>query len=105
MIPAMIIKLIPFPIPFWVIWSPNHNRKDVPAVKTIDIYKYSIGVPVLPIKAKAKAYPSIKAKIITPILEKLIDDSYSEEKKELINNLIEENEKEAKKIDIRFGEV
>ena len=36
---------------------------------------------------------------------KLIDDSYSEEKKELINNLIEENEKEAKKIDIRFGEV
>ena len=48
---------------------------------------------------------SIKAKIITPILEKLIDDSYSEEKKDLINNLIEENEKEAKKIDIRFGEV
>ncbi len=48
---------------------------------------------------------SMKAKIIMPILEKLIDDSYSEEKRQLIEDLIKENEKEKEAIDIRFGEV
>ena len=32
-------------------------------------------------------------------------NTLEEKKKDLINNLIKENEKEAKKIDIRFGEV
>lgn len=48
---------------------------------------------------------SVKAKIITPILSKLIDDDYTEENKELIENLINENNKERESIDIRFGEV
>ena len=68
MIPAMIIKLWPFPIPFWLIWSPIHNSKDVPAVNTVAIYIYCIGSPLFPIKAKAKAYPSIKAKAIPKYL-------------------------------------
>ena len=38
-IPAIIIKLTPLPIPFWVIWSPNHKQKAVPAVKITATYK------------------------------------------------------------------
>ena len=34
-IPAIIIKLTPFPIPFCVIWSPNHKQKAVPAVNIV----------------------------------------------------------------------
>ena len=33
-IPAMMIREIPFPIPFSVIFSPSHIKKSVPAVKT-----------------------------------------------------------------------
>ena len=36
-IPAIIIKDIPFPIPFCVIWSPSHSKKAVPAVSMIVI--------------------------------------------------------------------
>ena len=40
-IPANIINEIPFPIPRWVICSPNHIRKIVPAtiVVTVEILK------------------------------------------------------------------
>ena len=40
-IPAKIIKDIPFPIPLWVICSPSHIKKIVPAtiVVTVDILK------------------------------------------------------------------
>ena len=37
-IPAIIISDTPFPIPFWVIWSPSHNRNAVPAVITVATY-------------------------------------------------------------------
>ena len=40
-IPENIIKEIPFPIPLWVICSPNHIKKIVPAtiVVTVEILK------------------------------------------------------------------
>ena len=38
-IPAIIRRDIPFPNPFCVIWSPNHNRKAVPAVNITVILK------------------------------------------------------------------
>ncbi len=36
-IPENIINDIPFPIPLWVICSPNHIRKTVPATKEITV--------------------------------------------------------------------
>lgn len=48
---------------------------------------------------------SIKAKIITPILKKLIDDGIDKEDMLTIEKLIEENEKERKSIEIEYGEV
>ena len=48
---------------------------------------------------------SIKAKIITPILKKLIDDDIDKEDMLTIEKLIEENEKERKSIEIEYGEV
>ena len=45
-IPAKIIKEIPFPIPLWVICSPNHIKKIVPAtiVVTVEILKKAPGL-------------------------------------------------------------
>lgn len=48
---------------------------------------------------------SIKAKIITPILKKLIDDDIDKKDMLTIEKLIEENEKERKSIEIEYGEV
>lgn len=48
---------------------------------------------------------SIKAKIILPILKKLIEDNLDKKDMELLNNLIEENKKEQEDIKIEFGEV
>ena len=44
-IPAKIIKDIPFPIPLWVICSPSHIKKIVPAtiVVTVEILKNNPG--------------------------------------------------------------
>ena len=36
-IPEKIIKDIPFPIPLWVICSPNHIKKTVPATKVMTV--------------------------------------------------------------------
>ena len=45
-IPAKIISEIPFPIPLWVICSPNHIKKIVPAtiVVTVEILKKAPGL-------------------------------------------------------------
>ena len=48
---------------------------------------------------------SIKAKIITPILKKLIDGNIDKKDMLTIEKLIEENEKERKSIEIEYGEV
>lgn len=48
---------------------------------------------------------SVKAKIITPIINKLIDDDYTVKNSKLIEELIKANEDEQKAIDIEYGEV
>ena len=48
---------------------------------------------------------SIKAKIIMPILNKLIDEDYSEKNKKLIEDLIKANDEEEKALRIEYGEV
>ena len=48
---------------------------------------------------------SIKAKIITPILKKLIDDDIDKEDMLTIEKLIEENKKEQDDLKIEYGEV
>lgn len=48
---------------------------------------------------------STKAKIITPILEKLIDDDYVNNNSNLIEELIKENDKEQKNLRVEFGEI
>ena len=48
---------------------------------------------------------SIKAKIITPILKKLIDDDLDKEDRLTIEKLIEENKKEQDSLKIEFGEI
>ena len=48
---------------------------------------------------------SIKAKIITPILKKLIDDDLDKEDMLTIEKLIEENKKEQDSLKIEFGEI
>ena len=52
-----------------------------------------------------KGYESIKAKIITPILKKLIDDDLDKEDRLTIEKLIEENKKEQDDLKIEYGEV
>lgn len=53
----------------------------------------------------AKVPYSIRAKIITPIINKLIDEESTEKFSKDINNLIEEYNKEGEAINIKFGEV
>ena len=48
---------------------------------------------------------SVKAKIITPILKKLIDDDYDNEDKLSVEKLIEESKKEQDAMKIDYGEV
>lgn len=48
---------------------------------------------------------SVKAKIITPILKKLIDDDYDNKDKLSVEKLIEENKKEQDAMKIEYGEV
>lgn len=48
---------------------------------------------------------SVKAKIITPILKKLIDDDYDNKDKLSVEKLIEENKKEQDAMKIDYGEV
>ena len=48
---------------------------------------------------------SVKAKIITPILNKLIDDDYVGKNSKLIEELINANKEEEEEIQVKFGEV
>lgn len=48
---------------------------------------------------------SVKAKIITPILKKLIDDDIDKKDILTIEKLIEENRKEEESIEVKFGEI
>ena len=48
---------------------------------------------------------SIKAKIIMPILNKLIDDDYVGKNSKLIEELINANKEEEEEIQVKFGEV
>ena len=67
MIPAIINRDIPFPSPFCVIWSPIHNKNDVPAVKINAVYKYvNVSAPFK--KANDIANPCKKARPIPKYL-------------------------------------
>lgn len=57
------------------------------------------------IQAVSSVPYSVKAKIITPILKKLIDDDIDKEDILTIEKLIEENKKEEESINIKFGEI
>ena len=48
---------------------------------------------------------SVKAKIIMPILNKLIDDDYVGKNSKLIEELINANKEEEEEIQVKFGEV
>ena len=57
------------------------------------------------IQAVSSVPYSVKAKIITPILKKLIDDDIDKEDILTIEKLIEENKKEEEAIEVKFGEI
>lgn len=57
------------------------------------------------IQAVSSVPYSIKAKIITPILKKLIDDDIDKKDILTIEKLIEENKKEEESIEVKFGEI
>ena len=72
-IPAKIIKDIPFPIPLWVICSPSHIQKSVPAtiVVTVEILKKRPGLITSPSedsKPIDKPYPCTVANKTVPYL-------------------------------------
>ena len=72
-IPENIIKEIPFPIPLWVICSPNHIKKTVPAtiVVTVEILKKIPGLITKPedaSKPTERPYPWIVASNTVPYL-------------------------------------
>ena len=57
------------------------------------------------IQAVSSVPYSVKAKIITPILKKLIDDDIDKKDILTIEKLIEENRKEDESIEVKFGEI
>ena len=57
------------------------------------------------IQAVSSVPYSVKAKIITPILKKLIDDDIDKKDILTIEKLIEENKKEEEAIEVKFGEI
>lgn len=57
------------------------------------------------IQAVSSVPYSVKAKIITPILKKLIDDDIDKKDILTIEKLIEENRKEEESIEVKFGEI
>ena len=71
--PEKIIKEIPLPIPLWVICSPNHIKKTVPAtiVVTVEILKNIPGLITKPCDASRpteRPYPWIVASRTVPYL-------------------------------------
>ena len=82
-------------LPLELNWNYGNNEK-LDDMKKLQVMRSIQGVGAIPY--------SYKAKIITPILNKLIDDDYAEEN-ESVRSLIEEYEKEIKNINIEFGEI
>jgi hypothetical protein len=83
-------------IPSQLNWDYGLNEK-FDDLKKLQVLRKIQGVGTVPY--------SYKAKIIMPILNKLIDDNYTNNNKDAINNLVTEYLKEKDDIDIKFGEV
>lgn len=77
-------------------WDYGVNEK-FDDMKKLQVLRKIQGVGAIPY--------SVKAKIIMPILNKLIDDDYSTENQKKIDELIGEYQKEKEDINITFGEV
>lgn len=83
-------------LPENLVWDYGANEK-FDDMKKIQVLRSVQGVSAIPY--------SVKAKIITPILKKLIDSDYVRDNQKDIDDLVSEWSKEQKDIDIKFGEV
>ena len=83
-------------IPNKLSWDYGINEK-FDDMKKLQVLRKIQGVGAVPY--------SYKAKIIMPILNKLIDDNYSKNNEKQINELVEKYLKEQDEINIKFGEV
>lgn len=78
------------------VWDYGANEK-FDDMKKIQVLRSIQGVSAIPY--------SVKAKVVMPILKKLIDDDYVKDNQKDIDNLVAEWGKENESIDIKFGEV
>lgn len=83
-------------IPSQLSWDYGLNEK-FDDMKKLQVLRKIQGVGAVPY--------SYKAKIIMPILNKLIDDNYSKQNEKQISELVDEYLKEQDDINIKFGEV
>ena len=83
-------------IPMELNWDygPNEKITDMKKLQVLSKIQAVSSVPY-----------SVKAKIITPILKKLIDDDIDKENILTIEKLIKENKKEEEAIEVKFGEI
>ncbi len=83
-------------IPMELNWDYGANEKmtDMKKLQVLSKIQAVSGVPY-----------SVKAKIITPILKKLIDDDIDKKDILTIEKLIEEKKKEEESIEVKFGEI
>lgn len=83
-------------IPMELNWDygPNEKMTDMKKLQVLSKIQAVSSVPY-----------SVKAKIITPILKKLIDDDIDKKDILTIEKLIEENKKEEEAIEVKFGEI
>ena len=83
-------------LPEDLIWDYGINEK-FDDVKKLQVLRSVQGIGEIPYEYKAK--------IIYPILNKLVDDSIDDEMQKGINDLVEKYHKESENINIKFGEV
>lgn len=83
-------------IPMELNWNYGANEK------MTDMKKLQV---LSKIQAVSSVPYSVKAKIITPILKKLIDDDIDKKDILTIEKLIKENKKEEESIEVKFGEI
>jgi hypothetical protein len=83
-------------LPSDLIWDYGINEK-FDDIKKIQVLKQVQGVGDIPYEYKAK--------VIFPILNKLIDTDIDDEMNKGINDLIDKYKKESENINIKFGEV
>ena len=83
-------------LPSDLIWDYGVNEK-FDDIKKIQVLKQVQGVGDIPYEYKAK--------VIFPILNKLIDTDIDDEMKKGINDLVDKYKKESENINIKFGEV